>query len=1108
MEFEFDVALELRRQLALEAAVGVKARHLVLVLVGHQLEQSSGHRAGEWRCGGAGQLRLARLHAAHTLGVALRVGGVLVGAQVLDPARDQRLDRFVGGCFGNNGRAVAQRAQPLRVAGGEPTEREREQVVLHRDAVQLDGARQRGQAHRHQATLPGVAERQDVGDDGVAEKLLGQRLRVEGLDVIAPGGEVQLLEQRRGAQIGVGVHHRLGHRNLVHVGQHAGAVAAYALQRLGRRADHQVAGEHRVGLLGVYAHLVQPLGQIGPAHETQHRAALLREAHEVEHARALALEVRGHRDHRTHGHHAGAADAGDQQVVRAGPHVRRGQRQRGHVAFECIVRGALGAQRAGALAQPAADDADEARAEALDARVVLVARALVDLALAAECGLLRQHGDAVALHRAVATAFADVLVDEDAPRRIRQLALLAPAALLGGAGLLVDQHRHTLDLAQPALHRVERLARVELGARRKAPVVAAVLGDVVTDHHHLLDALALDLARDAVDADRAVDRLAAGHRHRVVEQDLVGDGRLRRHRLADRQVARVPVGAVAEVLEHVRHLGEHRVADPVDALAAHLDHALGVAAHPGRHHVAADAGLRARALGHAGAGVVRAAGAEVRHALDGIARVGQQLGQREVAHVLQVVAQRAVVREVARDPVRDDLDQPRRPQLAERRHQRLPCGVALADDHRPLGRRRVVEQVAQLGLDHRRLLLDDEDLLQAARELAQPRRLDRERQPHLVQPHAGGGEHRRRDLQPAQYLHQVEVRLAAGDDAHAGLRRHDHLAVDRVDARERAHRGQLVVQAHLDARARQVGPAVVQAVGRCRVAGERAHGIGVAPALDAREHRVEVDGGAAFDHLRQRGEPDPVARVARQRPAVEAEFEVLGHVGRRHDRHVEGLEQLVALVRHRRRHAAVVVAGHHQHAAVRRAAVGVAVLDGIARAVDARALAVPHREHAIDRALRVALDALRAQHLGGPQLLVDRRHKADAGLGELRARLPDRLVDHAQRRAAVAADEALRVQPGARVARALHQHQAQQRLRAGEEHGATWGPQVVAELVVRPRQRRDAVGDHGGHGCAPRVPARRSAELTRATRQGFSRFASQRRVWRKSFLLRGLLENE
>ena len=51
-----------------------------------------------------------------------------------------------------------------------------------------------------------------------------------------------------------------------------------------------------------------------------------------------------------------------------------------------------------------------------------------------------------------------------------------------------------------------------------------------------------------------------------------------------------------------------------------------------------------------------------------------------------------------------------------------------------------------------------------------------------------------RDLEPAQHLHQVVVRLAAGDDAEGGVRRLDDLAVERVDLGERGHRVELVLQ--------------------------------------------------------------------------------------------------------------------------------------------------------------------------------------------------------------------------------------------------------------------------------------------------------------------------
>src|ERR1700745_939100 len=97
---------------------------------------------------------------------------------------------------------------------------------------------------------------------------------------------------------------------------------------------------------------------------------------------------------------------------------------------------------------------DKARAEALDAGIVLVAVRLVDLALAAEFGVERLHRNAVRGLRAVAAAFAAEVGDEDALGRVGIEPALATATLFGGAGLVVDQGREPLDLAQLALQRV------------------------------------------------------------------------------------------------------------------------------------------------------------------------------------------------------------------------------------------------------------------------------------------------------------------------------------------------------------------------------------------------------------------------------------------------------------------------------------------------------------------------------------------------------------------------------------------------------------------------------------------------------------------------------
>ena len=502
-------------------------------------------------------------------------------------------------------------------------------------------------------------------------------------------------------QVRVGVVDEARGVDLVDVRDDHRTAVLRGLQRVGTRADDEVAREDRVGLLRVDADLVQALRHVGHAHVRQHHAALLREPHEVEHRRALVLEVRGHRDQRTDSDHARPADAGHEQIVRRVPAMRRGKRKRvdrgmqplgeirrvsarasgragrdrqaalAAVAFE-RVRGVAGFPDGflglpDALAYRATVHGHEARTEAVDARIVLVARRLFDHPLAAELRLERNDRQAVRLHAAVPAAFAHRCVDEEALRRVRVQILLATASLLGRAGLVVDQDRHAFDLAQFALHAVEVVAMVEGRAVREAmPRFVMPIG-VVADDDDTTRTFGVDLARDREHADLSVDRLPAGHRDRVVEQDLVGDVRLRRDRLTNREIPRVVVGPVAEVLEDVRRRGEHRVRDPVDTLAAHLDQSRRrTIRHPRRHEVTADAGLRVRALGHLRRRVVRTTGAEVRHAPHRVALVRQQR-RREEIHDARATIERGAM---AREPGRDDRHHARRSQLADRRQQR------------------------------------------------------------------------------------------------------------------------------------------------------------------------------------------------------------------------------------------------------------------------------------------------------------------------------------------------------------------------------------------------------------------------------------------------------
>src|SRR5579872_5945339 len=102
----------------------------------------------------------------------------------------------------------------------------------------------------------------------------------------------------------------------------------------------------------------------------------------------------------------------------------------------------------------------------------------------------------------------------------------------------------------------------------------------------------------------------------------------------------------------------------------------------------------------------------------------------------------------------------------------------------------------------------------------------------------------------------------------------------------------------------------------------------------------------------------------------------------------------------------MVVAGDDKHAAMRRGAIGVAMLERVARAVDAGTLAVPEAEHAVDLAAGLRLHLLRAEHGGRGEILIHGRQELDALCLQLLLDAPELEVDAAERRAAITGDEA------------------------------------------------------------------------------------------------------
>ena len=196
--------------------------------------------------------------------------------------------------------------------------------------------------------------------------------------------------------------------------------------------------------------------------------------------------------------------------------------------------------------------------------------------------------------------------------------------------------------------------------------------------------------------------------------------------------------------------------------------------------------------------------------------------------------------------------------------------------------------------------------------------------------------------------------------------------------------------------------------------------------------RIDIHGGRGVDGLVQDLEGDPKARVARHGKAVQAVIEILLHVGRMDDGNVRGDEGLLALVRGRRRLGHMVVAGQHQHTAVFGRAGIVRMLEDVAAAVDAGALAVPDAVDAIVLGAGIEMDLLGAPEGGRREVLVEAGLEFDMALLDEFLGLPQRLVEGAQGRAAIARDVATGVEPGGKVPLPLHQGQPTQRLGPGQ----------------------------------------------------------------------------
>ena len=214
---------------------------------------------------------------------------------------------------------------------------------------------------------------------------------------------------------------------------------------------------------------------------------------------------------------------------------------------------------------------------------------------------------------------------------------------------------------------------------------------------------------------------------------------------------------------------------------------------------------------------------------------------------------------------------------------------------------------------------------------------------------------------------------------------------------------------------------------------------------------IDFRGNGGIHVFGNRLESDPAAAVAGQLPAEDTEIEHFLYVGRVQHRAGGADEHVIALVRQGRRLAGVVIADHGKHAAVARGTEGVGVLEHVEAAVEAGALAVPHTEYAVVFCAFEQADLLTAPDRGHRQVFVDARLKVNVVRLRVLFGAPQRLIESAERRAAVAGNKAGGVEAAVQIALVLQDGEPDQGLDTGHE-----GAALVERVLVVERNR---------HGC-------------------------------------------
>ena len=119
-------------------------------------------------------------------------------------------------------------------------------------------------------------------------------------------------------------------------------------------------------------------------------------------------------------------------------------------------------------------------------------------------------------------------------------------------------------------------------------------GEIICHQRQIPDTAGVQQPSDFNRCHAAFMSLPAGHRHRVIIENLVGNIHICCDRRADRHQTGMVKGTIADILEHMAAGRKTRLANPVGPFPAHMGVAFNIAVHELGHPVTANTGITAR----------------------------------------------------------------------------------------------------------------------------------------------------------------------------------------------------------------------------------------------------------------------------------------------------------------------------------------------------------------------------------------------------------------------------------------------------------------------------------------------------------------------------------